>query len=134
MRSRRQCDRLSRSAPGHNLRSRRSANVERRRRYCVLQDSRPDRPRPRMGCRRRLMPTLDEPPSHVCGKRSYDRPCVPAAPARLRDQELFSVVANRYFRTKAIERWIGIDCDLNAFDLAAVIAGLTNNLRKLSFM
>jgi hypothetical protein len=91
--------------------------------------SRLDRPR---GAK--IASVLDKLLSHVCGKRSYDRPCVPAAPARLRDQELFSVLAYRYFRTKAIERWIRIDCDLDAFDLTAIVAGLTNNLRKLPFM
>jgi hypothetical protein len=80
------------------------------------------------------MSTLGELPSGVCGKRSNDWSCIPAAPARLRDQELFSVLASRYFRTKAVERRIGTDFDLDTFDLTAVIAGLTDDLRKLTFM
>jgi len=72
--------------------------------------------------------------SDICGKRSYDRPCVRAAPARLRDQELFSVLANRYFRTEAIERRIRTDSDLDTFNVTAVIARLANDLRKLTLM
>src|SRR5262249_34791826 len=74
------------------------------------------------------------PSSDICRKRSYDRPCVAATPARLRDQELFSVLANRYFRTKAIERRIGTDFDLDTFNFTAIIAGLANDLRKLTLV
>src|SRR5262249_5559195 len=72
-------------------------------------------------------------PSDICRKRSYDRPCVHAAPARLRHQELFSILTGRHFRTQAIERRIGTDFDLDTFNLTAVIAGLTNDLRELTF-
>src|SRR5215831_6368016 len=81
-----------------------------------------------------MISTMHSLPSDICGKRSYDRPCVHAAPARLRDQKLFSVLANRYFWTKAVERRIGTGFDLDTFNLSAVIAGLTNDLRKLAFM
>jgi hypothetical protein len=70
----------------------------------------------------------------ICGKRSYDWPCVHAAPARLRYQKLFSILANRYFWAKAIEGRIGTGFDLDTFNLTTVIAGLTNDLRKLPFM
>jgi len=72
--------------------------------------------------------------SNIRGKRAYDRSCVHVAPARLRNQELFSVLANRYFRTKAVERRIRTDSDLDTFNLTAVIAGLANDLRKLTLM
>jgi len=77
---------------------------------------------------------LNELLSNIRGKRSYDRSCVHAAPARLRNQEFFSVLANRYFRTKAVKRRIRTDSDLDAFDLTTVVAGLANDLRKLTFM
>jgi len=77
---------------------------------------------------------LDEVSSSVCRKRSYDRPCVHATPARLRNQEFSSIAAYRHFRTKAIERRIRTNSDFDAFHLAAVIPCLANNLRKLTFM
>ena len=79
-------------------------------------------------------PTPNELLSGVCRKGSYDRSRVPATPAGLRDEELFPVLTDGYFRTKAVECRIGTDCDLNAFNLTAVIAGLANNLSKLTFM
>src|SRR5262244_2570953 len=85
-------------------------------------------------CRRGLIYAARAFSSDICGERSDDRPCVHAAPARLRHQKLFSVPANRNFRTKAIERRIGIGFNLDTFNLTAVITGLTNDLRKLAFM
>ena len=86
------------------------------------------------GRQRGMISTLHSLSSDIRGKRSYDRPCVPAAPARLCHQKLFSILANSYFWTKAIERRIGTGFDLDTFNLTAVIAGLTNDLRKLAFM
>src|SRR5215471_17817204 len=81
-----------------------------------------------------MISTLHSLLSDVCGKRSYDWPCIAAASARLRHQKLFSILANRYFWTKALERRIGTGFDLDTFNLTAVIARLTNDLRKLAFM
>jgi len=36
--------------------------------------------------------------------------------------------------TQTIEGWIGADRNFDAFDLTAIMARLTNNLRKLTFM
>src|SRR5262249_13282408 len=63
----------------------------------------------------------------------YNRPQVPTATARLRDQEPFSISASCYFRAQALpsRRRSWSTCD--AFDLGAVIAGFADNLRKLPF-
>jgi len=65
--------------------------------------------------------------------RPYDRPQVPTAAARLRDQESPSVSARRYFRTQALPSGRRLWSIRDAVDLRAVIAGFADDLCKLPF-
>jgi hypothetical protein len=83
--------------------------------------------------RSRLFPYFGQSQSCVAWQRSHDRLRIYAAATRLHDEELFSVATGRYFGTSTFERRVRIVGHIDAFDHAAIVAGLANDLRKLTF-